>query len=157
MEFNISESCSQARAAFIKLLEVKETSLRAGMLEQAYSAADKGMHIGGAFSALIPLTALYYGGYIDTDVENPTDTGNDIFILSKGHAVAALAQIYADMGYFDESVLYGSRSLNSILNGHPGPLLPGVHVSTGPLGEGICVAEGFAIAGNEERNSTSLR
>ena len=147
MEFNISESCSQARAAFIKLLEVKETSLRAGMLEQAYSAADKGMHIGGAFSALIPLTALYYGGYIDTDVENPTDTGNDIFILSKGHAVAALAQIYADMGYFDESVLYGSRSLNSILNGHPGPLLPGVHVSTGPLGEGICVAEGFAIAG----------
>ena len=68
-------------------------------------------------------------------------------MLSKGHAVAALASIYAELGYFDRSVLRNSRSYHSILNGHPGPLLPGVHLATGPMGQGLGVAQGFAIAG----------
>ena len=70
-----------------------------------------------------------------------------MFVLSKGHAVAPLASIYADLGYFDRSVLKNSRSYDSILNGHPGPILPGVHISTGPLGQGLSVAQGFALAG----------
>ncbi|MBV8903812.1 MAG: transketolase, partial [Acidobacteriia bacterium] len=40
-----------------------------------------------------------------------------------------------------------SRSYASILNGHPGPLLPGVQIATGPMGQGFGVAQGFAIAG----------
>ena len=68
-------------------------------------------------------------------------------MLSKGHAVAALASIYAELGYFDKSVLRNSRSYASILNGHPGPILPGVHLATGPMGQGFGVAQGFAIAG----------
>ena len=36
----------------------------------------------------------------------------------QGHAVAAMASIYAELGYFDRSVLKGSRSYSSILNGH---------------------------------------
>src|SRR5262245_65693187 len=70
-----------------------------------------------------------------------------MFVLSKGHAVAALASIYAELGYFDRSVLRNSRSYESILNGHPGPILPGVHLATGPMGQGFGVAQGFAIAG----------
>jgi transketolase len=61
--------------------------------------------------------------------------------------VAPLASIYADLGYFDQSVLKNSRSYDSILNGHPGPILPGVQISTGPLGQGLSVAQGFALAG----------
>ena len=61
--------------------------------------------------------------------------------------MAALASIYAELGYFDRSVLRNSRSYASILNGHPGPVLPGVHVATGPMGQGLAVAQGFAIAG----------
>ena len=68
-------------------------------------------------------------------------------MLSKGHAVAALASIYAELGFFDASVLRNSRSFDSILNGHPGPILPGIHVATGPMGQGLAVAQGFAIAG----------
>src|SRR6185369_4570890 len=34
-----------------------------------------------------------------------------------------------------------------ILNGHPGPVLPGIHLATGPMGQGLSVAQGFAIAG----------
>jgi transketolase len=84
---------------------------------------------------------------MDIDLVDPTRRGQDLFVLSKGHAVAALASIYAELGYFDRSVLRHSRSLGSILNGHPGPVLPGVHVATGPMGQGLAVAQGFAIGG----------
>src|SRR3954470_6512659 len=135
------------RKGILKLLEIKDSDIRILTLEQCRDAADKGLHAGGAFSATIPLVALYYGGFIDIDVENPTRRGQDLFTLSKGHAVAAMASIYAELGYFDRSVLKGSRSYSSILNGHPGPVLPGVHIATGPMGQGIAVAQGFAIAG----------
>ena len=34
--------------------------------------------------------------------------GQDLFVLSKGHAVAALASIYANQGYFDPGLLANS-------------------------------------------------
>jgi transketolase len=129
------------------MLEIKDADIRILTLEQGRDAVDKGIHIGGAFSAVVPLVALYYSGVMRIDVENPTKAGQDLFVLSKGHAVAPMASIYADLGYFDRGVLKNSRSVESILNGHPGPLLPGVHVSTGPEGHGMPVAQGLAIAG----------
>jgi transketolase N-terminal domain/subunit/transketolase C-terminal domain/subunit len=135
------------RQGVLKLLDIKDSDIRILTLEQCRDAVDKGIHAGGAFSAVIPLVALYYGGFIDVDVVNPTKRGQDMFVLSKGHAVAALASIYAELGYFDRRVLVNSRSYESILNGHPGPILPGVHISTGPLGQGLSVAQGFALVG----------
>lgn len=135
------------RRGILDLLAVKDSDVRISCLEQCRDAVDKGLHAGGAFSATIPLVALYYGGFIDVDVVNPTRRGQDLFVLSKGHAVAALAAIYVDLGYFDRSVLRNSRSHESILNGHPGPVLPGIHLATGPMGQGFSVAQGFAIAG----------
>jgi transketolase len=135
------------RQGILKLLAIKDSDVRLLTLEQCRDAVDKSLHAGGAFSATIPLVALYYGGFIDYDVVDPTRRGQDLFVLSKGHAVAALAAIYAELGYFDRSVLRNSRSYESILNGHPGPVLPGVHVATGPMGQGLGVAQGFAIAG----------
>jgi transketolase N-terminal domain/subunit len=87
------------------------------------------------------------GGFLDLDVADPAGRGQDMFTLSKGHAVAALAGIYAELGYFDRRHLKNSRSFDSILNGHPGPVLPGVQIATGPMGQGLGVAQGFAIAG----------
>ena len=135
------------RQGILRLLAVKDSDIRILTLEQNRDAVDQGLHAGGAFSATIPLVALFYGGFLNLDIENPTRRGRDIFTLSKGHAVAALASIYADLGYFDRSILKNSRSYASILNGHPGPILPGVHIATGPMGQGIGVAQGFAIAG----------
>jgi transketolase len=135
------------RQGLLKLLAIKDSDVRLLCLEQCRDAVDKSLHAGGAFSATIPLVALYYGGFINYDVVEPTRRGQDLFVLSKGHAVAALAAIYADLGYFDASLLKNSRSYASILNGHPGPLLPGVHVATGPMGQGLGVAQGLAIAG----------
>jgi transketolase len=135
------------RQGILKLLAIKDSDVRLLALEQCRDAVDKSLHAGGAFSATIPLVTLYYGGFMDIDVVNPTRRGQDLFVLSKGHAVAALASIYAELGYFDKSVLRNSRSYESILNGHPGPLLPGIHLATGPMGQGFAVAQGFAIAG----------
>src|SRR4051794_8758106 len=135
------------RKAILKLLQVKDSDVRICDVEQSRDAVDKGLHSGGAFSAVVPLTTLFYGGFINVDVADPTKRGQDMFTLSKGHAVATLASIYADLGYFDKEVLKNSRSYQSILNGHPGPILPGVQIATGPMGQGFSVAQGFAIAG----------
>jgi transketolase len=135
------------RRGILKLLAIKDSDVRLLSLEQCRDAVDKSLHAGGAFSATIPLVTLYYGGFMDIDVVDPTRRGQDLFTLSKGHAVAALASIYAELGYFDRSVLRNSRSYTSILNGHPGPVLPGIHIATGPMGQGFAVAQGFAIAG----------
>lgn len=138
------------RQGVLKLLAIKDSDVRILILEQSRYAVDQGVHAGGAFSATIPLVALFYGGYLQLDIEDPTRLGQDMFTLSKGHAVAAMASIYADLGYFDRKILRNSRSYESILNGHPGPVLPGVQIATGPMGQGIGVAQGFAIAGRTE-------
>jgi transketolase len=135
------------RAGILKLLAIKDSDIRILTLEQSRDAVDSGLHAGGAFSATIPLVALFYGGFLRLNIEDPTSRGQDIFTLSKGHAVAAMASIYAELGYFDQALLHHSRSHQSLLNGHPGPVLPGVHIATGPMGQGIGVAGGFAIAG----------
>ena len=135
------------REGMLKLLAIKDSDVRILTLLQARDAVDKGLHSGGAFSAVVPLVALYYGGFIRADVADPTRRGQDMFTLSKGHAVAAMASVYAELGYFGPEVLKNSRSHSSLLNGHPGPVLPGVQIATGPMGQGIGVAQGFAIAG----------
>src|SRR6202011_1876008 len=135
------------RRALLSLLDIKDSDIRILNLEQCRDAVDKGLHAGGAFSAVVPLVALYYGGFLDLDIAEPTCRGQDMFTLSKGHAVATLASIFADLGYIDRATLRNSRSYKSILNGHPGPILPGIHIATGPMGQGMPVAQGFAIAG----------
>ena len=135
------------RQGILKLLAIKDSDVRLLILEQCRYAVDQGLHAGGAFSATVPLVALYYGGFLNIDIEDPTRVGQDTFVLSKGHAVAALASIYAELGYFDRGVLRHSRSHASILNGHPGPILPGIPIATGPMGQGFGVAQGFAMAG----------
>ena len=145
MSYNRHTDC--IRKGVLKLLEIKDSDIRLLNLSQSGSAIDNGLHAGGASSATIPLVSLYYGGFMDLDIENPCRIGQDMFVLSKGHAVATLASIYADLGYFHESVLEGSRSVDSILNGHPGPILPGIQIATGPMGQGLGVAQGLALAG----------
>ena len=50
------------RRGQLKLLEIKDSDIRVLTLEQSRDAVDKGIHIGGAFSATIPLVSLFYAG-----------------------------------------------------------------------------------------------
>lgn len=146
---NYLEKGAAVRKGTELLLRIKDSEIRILDLEQCRTAVDRGIHIGGAFSSVVPLVALYYGGYMRLDITDTTRRGQDVFILSKGHSVATMASIFADKGYFDMALLKNSRSYDSILNGHPGPVLPGVQISTGPLGQGISVSAGFAAVGRE--------
>jgi transketolase N-terminal domain/subunit/transketolase C-terminal domain/subunit len=138
------------RTGFFMLLKIKDSDIRISTLKQGDQAVDRGIHMGGAFSVTVPIVSLFYGGFMNLYINDPTRIGQDIFVLSKGHTVATMASVYADVGYFDPLILVNSRSADSLLNGHPGPILPGVHIATGPLCQGLAVADGFAIAGKRD-------
>ena len=48
------------RAGILKLLAIKDSDIRILTLEQSRDAVDSGLHAGGAFSATIPLVALFF-------------------------------------------------------------------------------------------------
>ena len=104
-------------------------------------------HPGGSLSCADILTALYFGGVMDHDPQNPKWEGRDRFILAKGHAAPALYAALAHAGYFPREELMTLRKLGTRLQGHPDcNLCPGVEVSTGSLGQGLSIAAG-ACAG----------
>jgi transketolase len=105
-------------------------------------------HVGGEFSAADILVTLYLGGVLRYDANRPDDPGRDRFILSKGHTAALLYTVLAEAGYFDASELGTFMAPLSNLNGHPDrKKVPGVETNTGPLGHGLPVAVGSALAG----------
>ena len=102
-------------------------------------------HPGGSLSSADILTALYFGGVLVHDPENPDWDERDRFILAKGHAAPALYAVLAQAGYFPREELCTLRKLGTRLQGHPDSnLVPGVEVSTGSLGQGLSVAAGAA-------------
>lgn len=103
-------------------------------------------HTGGSLSAADIVTALYFYK-MKYDPAQPKWDGRDNFILSKGHAAPVLYAALAHAGFIDPSELCTLRRLGSRLQGHPdSKYLPGVEISTGSLGQGLSVANGFALA-----------
>lgn len=103
-------------------------------------------HPGGSLSAADIVAALYFGGYLAYDENDPDDPERDRFILSKGHAAPVLYAVLAEIGYIPEEELMTLRKLHSRLQGHPdSKKLPGVEVSTGSLGQGLSIAAGLAL------------
>jgi transketolase len=104
-------------------------------------------HPGGDFSSADILAAIYFG-VLRYDPARPNDPGRDRFVMSKGHCTGAFYATLAAAGYFPESELATYMEPKSLLNGHPNRnYLPGVETNTGPLGHGLPVATGIAIAG----------
>ncbi|MDR3724477.1 MAG: transketolase [Terracidiphilus sp.] len=104
-------------------------------------------HTGGDLSASDILAVLYFGGILKIDPTNPRWPQRDRFILSKGHSSAAFYSTLARRGFFPLAQLRTHMEPLSMLNGHPDRnKLPGVEANTGPLGHGLPIAVGAALA-----------
>ena len=118
-------------------------NVRRSIIEEVYSAASG--HPGGALSIADILTVLYFN-QMNINPEKPDDENRDRFVLSKGHASAALYAVLAKKGYFPKEDLKTFRKIDSYLQGHPDmKYIPGVDMSTGSLGQGLSAANGMAM------------
>jgi len=80
--------------------------------------------------------------------DEPGWEGRDRFVLSNGHICPVLYSAMARAGFFPLEELMTLRKLGSRLQGHPSRAkLPGIENSSGPLGEGLAIACGMALAG----------
>ena len=109
-------------------------------------------HPGGSLSCCEIVTALYQD-ILNVDPQNPDREGRDHFVLSKGHAAPMLYLNLAERGFFPKEELKTLRQLGSRLQGHPcAHKLPGVEISTGPLGLGLGAGLGLALADRLQGN-----
>lgn len=136
---------TQLRTPAISELEKQAKELRRLSLEIIHKAGSG--HPGGSLSAADLMTALFFGGILRHDPQNPRDPERDRFILSKGHASGILYSVLATDGYFDEKYLEDYRKIDSamFLSGHPHPKTPGIEIAAGSLGQGLSVAHGIAL------------
>ncbi len=103
-------------------------------------------HAGGDLSAADILTTLYFA-VLNIDPLHPDAADRDRFILSKGHGAGVLYTTLAERGFFPADELATFMAPLSKLNGHPDRnKVPGVETNTGPLGHGLPVGVGAAIA-----------
>ncbi len=103
-------------------------------------------HVPSAFSLTEVITVLY-DKILKYDVDNPTWSKRDRFILSKGHGCIVLYCVLADLGFFSKDHLKTFCHSGSILGGHPKMgKIPGVEASTGSLGHGLSIGVGQALS-----------
>lgn len=102
-------------------------------------------HIGSCFSIVEILTVLYFK-IINIDPLDSKNPERDIFILSKGHSVAALYSTLAERGFFAKEVLNNYCKNGSNLAGHViKGCLNGAEATSGSLGHGLSLTLGMAL------------
>jgi len=124
-------------------LEEKVKEIRRKTFEMVIGAVRA--HLGGSFSVVEMLVALYYGGTLRFNPKNPKWENRDIFILSKGHSNSSLYVILADLGFFPLAELNNYSKSGSILGQHCDINVPGVEFISGSLGHGLGVGSGIAF------------
>lgn len=128
----------------IEQLEQKAREIRRDLTTMLYQAGSG--HWGGALGLADVFATLFFGGFLKYNPKKPDSKERDRFILSNGHVCAVYYTVLDQAGFFgDKKMVF--RKLGSPLQGHPSHLHIGaVETSTGPLGQGVGVAVGKAIA-----------
>lgn len=130
--------------ALIAQLQQVARQIRIDVLNMVYRR--KAGHPGGSFSAAEILAALYFH-QLKIDPARPDWPERDRFLLSKGHAAAALYSVLAQRGFFPAEDLEQWGHLGAHLQGHPDRIkTPGVEMSSGFLGHGLSIGVGLALA-----------
>ncbi len=125
-------------------LELTAYKIRKHAIDGVFNASSG--HPGGSLSIADILSVLYFSE-MNVDPATPSDPNRDRFVLSKGHCAPALYGALAEKGFFPAEDIKTLRKIDSYLQGHPDMKgVPGVDMSTGSLGQGICAANGMALA-----------
>lgn len=134
---------------FTRITDQRELKLIANTLRQDLMNAlceAKSGHSAGPLDLADVFSALYFN-IMDHDPKNPNWEKRDRFVLSCGHVCPIQYVAMANSGYFPKEELLTLRKLGTRLHGHPHNLaLPGIEVSSGPLGQGTSQAVGMALA-----------
>ena len=133
---------------------------------QATTSAGSG-HPTTALS-LAHLTAVLMYRIMRWDPAAPDAPGADRLVLSEGHAVPIVYAACADLGVtiapdgtnrpMTNDDLMALRSIDSIIDGHPNPMLgfPFFDAATGSLGQGLSIAAGLAAAARIDGNDKTI-
>ena len=133
----------------IENLKQTAKKVRRNIVRMVHAA--KSGHPGGSLSIADVLTYLYFNK-MNIDPQNPEKADRDRFVLSKGHASAALYATLAERGFIKNEDLLGFRNIDSMLQGHPDMnKISGVDMTTGSLGQGLSAANGMALAGKLDK------
>ncbi len=130
--------------ALIDEIQKQANLIRLDVLDMVYRR--QAGHLGGSYSAAEILAALYFH-QLRIDPQNAGWEERDRFLLSKGHAAAALYSALARRGFFPLEELETWGHLGARLQGHPDRIkVPGVEMSSGFLGHGLSIGVGLALA-----------
>ncbi|MFJ7108167.1 transketolase [Pseudomonas sp. NPDC098740] len=102
----------------------------------------------GAPMGMADIAEVLWRDYLKHNPSNPSFADRDRFVLSNGHGSMLIYSLLHLTGY-DLSIddLKNFRQLHSRTPGHPElGYTPGVETTTGPLGQGLANAVGFALA-----------
>ena len=125
------------------LLAIDTIRFLAADMVQAAKSGHPGMPMGAA-----PMAWTLWSRHLRHDPADPAWADRDRFVLSAGHGSALLYGLLHMFGYdLPEEQLRRFRQLGSQTPGHPEfGHTAGVECTTGPLGQGLTMAVGMALA-----------
>ena len=126
-------------------LDKKTVAVIRSLIMDGTRKANSG-HPGGAMSST-DMAYILFKYYLRYDPDDARWLNRDRFILSAGHESMLLYSLLHLQGYLAVDELKRFRQMNSLTPGHPEHgLTPGVDATTGPLGQGVGMSVGMAIA-----------
>ncbi|PIS05341.1 MAG: transketolase [Candidatus Buchananbacteria bacterium CG10_big_fil_rev_8_21_14_0_10_42_9] len=135
----------------VKQINSKANNIRKNIISSLVKAGSG--HSAGPLGMAEVFAALYFN-VLNHDPKKPWHPNRDRVILSAGHICPVWYATLAEAGYFPKSELQTLRQLGSRLQGHPHyRSAPGIENAAGPLGQGISIAAGMALAGRMDNKS----
>jgi transketolase len=133
----------------LKELKLMANTIRKDIIEMLLEA--KSGHSAGSLGMADIFTALYFNA-MKHNPKEPEWKERDRLILSHGHVCPVRYAAMARAGYFPLEELKTLRKLGTRLQGHPHNLaLPGIENTAGPLGQGVSIATGIALAAKMDK------
>jgi transketolase len=125
--------------------------MRKNALNIAFSAGNKGAHLGSGLS-MIEIMAVLYGDILRLDPKNPEWADRDRFLLSKGHGSLGYYTALAEAELITMDELNSFEENDGILPGQPSMnMQKGIECSSGSLGLGLSLSVGMAFAGRQQQ------